>query len=120
MSSGSVLKRATITAGPEQRLHRRYPIKLDVQYELLSGCPVTCFGSGRTLNISSGGVFFETKGDLPIRGLIKLIMDWPLEGTANLKLIVQGRIVRRDATGTAVKMTRHKFRRSKRLVTKAR
>ena len=47
--------------------------------------------------------------DLPIRGLIELIMDWPLEGAANLKLIVQGRIVRRDATGTAVKMTRHEF-----------
>ena len=107
----------SLEARPEKRLHRRFPITLDVQYELLHRSRVKRFGSGRTVNISSGGVFFETKGDLPTRGPIELILDWPLEGVANLKLIVQGRIVRRDATGTAVKMTRHEFGTRESLVT---
>ena len=106
----------SLEARSEQRLHRRYPITLDVQYELLIGNRGKRFGSGRTVNISSGGVFFETKSDLPTHGPIELILDWPSEGVANLKLIVQGRIVRSDAIGTAVKMTRHKFRASERPV----
>jgi hypothetical protein len=111
MSAGSVQKDGPATARPEQRLHRRYPITLDVQYELLSGSPV--FGSGRTVNISSGGVFFETKDNLRIRGSIILTLDWPHEAAPDLKLIVQGRIIRRDGTGTAVKLTHYKFRKSK-------
>jgi hypothetical protein len=98
-----------LEARPEKRLHRRFPITLDVQYELLTRSHVERFGSGRTINISSSGIFFESGNDLPTSGPIELILDWPLEGVANRKLMVRGRIVRRDAIGTAVKMTRHKF-----------
>jgi hypothetical protein len=110
MHAGPVPKDAI--ARLEQRLHRRFPIILDVQYELLNGNPITRFGSGRTVNISSGGVFFETEGDLPIGGPIELIMDWPLKDVQNLKMIMQGNIIRRDATGTAVKVTRRQLRTS--------
>lgn len=70
------------------------------------GTPMSRFGSGRTVNISSGGVFFETERDLPIGDPIELIMDWPLKDVQNLKMIMHGNIIRRDATGTAVKVTR--------------
>jgi hypothetical protein len=102
-------RKMALEARPEKRLHRRFPITLDVQYKLLNRSRVKRFGSGRTINISSSGIFFESQNDLPTRGSIELILDWPLEGVANRKLIVRGQIVRRDALGTAVKMTRHKF-----------
>ena len=121
MSPSSVLKDGVPpfeSPRPDQRLHPRYPIRLDLQYGLLNQGPVNRTGSGRTLNISTGGIFFETKDFLPVGGLIALVMRWPilLDGACQLNLFLQGRIVRRDAIGTAVKMTRHKFRRSERPV----
>lgn len=100
----------------DQRLHKRYPIKLDVQYRLLNGHRLTEVGSGRTSNMSSAGIFFETKHVLPIRKPIELAIDWPflLEGSCRLKLIVQGSILRSDAWGTAVEIKQHEFRTSKR------
>ena len=70
-------RKMSLVARLEKRSHRRYPITLDVQYELVHGSRLTRFGTGRTVNISSGGVFFETKDDLPTHGLVELIMDWP-------------------------------------------
>ena len=122
MSPGSILKDGVApfeSPRPDQRLHSRYPISLDFQYELLNQSPFKQTGSGRTLNISTGGVFFETPDPLPDHGQIDLALHWPflLNGACPLKLLVHGHIVRTDATGTAVKVMRHEFRTSKRLAT---
>ena len=119
MSPSSVLKDGVTpfeSPRPDQRLHPRYPISLDLQYKLLNQART---GSGRTLNISTGGIFFETHDPLPEHGQIDLEMNWPffLDGACPLKLRVQGRIVRSDATGTAVRLTRYEFRTSKRTAT---
>jgi len=85
---------------PEQPLdHRargRYPIALELQYKVLRGGRVEQTGTGRTLNISSGGVLFETDDQLPRRGRVELAMQWPflLQGTCGLKLVMRGHIVR--------------------------
>ena len=121
MSPASVLK--DLTALPEsprsdQRLHRRYAISLDVQYKLRNKREVTGFGAGKTSNISSGGIFLQTGDALLTGGEIELQMDWPffLDGSCPLKLVVQGKIVRSDGKGTAVRILRHEFRTSKRPV----
>ncbi|HLK18728.1 MAG TPA: PilZ domain-containing protein [Bryobacteraceae bacterium] len=96
----------------DQRLHHRYPIILNVEYKLLVKGKVERLGSGRSRNISSGGIFFEVQENLPAQGRIELAMDWPflLEGVCALKLVMRGRIVRTDATGIAVKIAHHEFR----------
>jgi hypothetical protein len=103
----------------EQRLRVRYPIRLKVEFRLLNGNRVARAGFGKTYNISSGGIFFEAKGSLPADGLIELTMNWPvlLDGVCHLKLVMRGRIVRSDTTGTAVQVTRHEFRTCKRPAT---
>lgn len=103
------------TPAPEQRLRRRYALKLDVQYKLLNDGHVLCRGSGRTVNISSTGILFETSDLLPVRNPIELAIDWPmlLDGACQLKIIVQGSVLRSDERGTAVEITRHEFRTSK-------
>src|ERR1700693_6299788 len=98
MSPGSVPKDAPAlleTLRTDQRLHRRYAISLDVQYKLRNNGEVTKFGTGKTFNISSGGIFFQTGGPLPTDGEIELLMKWPffLDGSCPLKLVVHGRIV---------------------------
>ena len=98
------------TPRPERRLHRRFPIALEVQYQLRK--KVAHFGSGRTLNISSGGILFQTKDPLPSSGEIDLALDWPilLDDGCPLKLLVYGQITRSDARGTAVTVLKHDFR----------
>ena len=122
MSPGSVLKDAPpLPENPraDQRLHRRYAISLDVQYKLRREGQVTTLGTGKTFNISSGGIYFQTSGELPTSGEIELMMKWPffLNGSCPLKLVVQGKSVRSDAKGTAIQALRHEFRTSKRPLT---
>jgi hypothetical protein len=119
MSPGSIVKDVTAlleTPRSDQRLHRRYAISLDVQYKLRNKGEVTRFGTGKTFNISSGGIFLQTGDALPAGVEIELLMKWPffLDGSCPLKLAVHGRIVRSDAAGTAVQVLRHEFRTSRR------
>jgi PilZ domain len=97
---------------PEQRLHQRYPISFELDYKLMHRGRVERQGSGRTLNIGSGGVLLQTEGALPPGEFIELIIHWPflLEGVCPLKLVMRGRIVRSDGRGVAVKAKHHEFR----------
>ena len=106
MSPAPILKSAPGSAEiprSDPRLHSRYPIKLDLQYKLLSRGRVQHLGCGRTLNMSSGGVLFEADDILEITDIlpgsptVELVLDWPLllGQVCMLKLVVRGRIVRR-------------------------
>ena len=112
---------APITAGkiksvadfrPEQRTHQRYPIEFELVYRLIHRGRVERQGTGRTLNISSGGALLETDDSLPTGRSIELMISWPflLEGICPLKLVMQGRIIRCDGRGIAVKVSHHDFR----------
>jgi c-di-GMP-binding flagellar brake protein YcgR len=122
MSPSSVLKDGVApleNPRPDQRLYPRYPIRLDLQYKLLNHSPGNQNGFGRTVNISTGGIFLKTRNPLPEHDKIDLVINWPflLDGAWPLKLIVHGRVVRSNAKGTTVSMTRYEFRTSKRLAT---
>jgi hypothetical protein len=96
----------------EQRSHQRYPIELEVEYRLLSKGRSEPFGSGKTRNISSGGVLFEAMGLPPAGASIEVLLNWPflLEGVCPLKLLIKGRIVRSDVHGVAIQSSFHEFR----------
>jgi hypothetical protein len=98
----------------DQRSKGRYPLALELQYKLLRGSRIERVGSGRTLNISSGGVLFKADDPLPARGSVELAMQWPflLQGACGLKLVMRGRIVRCDANtrATAVRTEYYEFR----------
>jgi hypothetical protein len=96
----------------DHRLNRRYPITLELQYKLLNRGRVERRGIGRTLDISSSGVLFESDTPLPSSSQIELAMDWPflLDGVCTLKLVMRGRIVRSDAKAAAFKAEYHELR----------
>jgi hypothetical protein len=96
----------------DPRRHHRYPIRLDVEYRLQRKGQVILRGLGRTLNISSGGVFLSVNDSLEIGGLIELAIDWPflLDGCCALKLKIRGLIVRSDVNGIAVETQHYEFR----------
>ena len=102
------------TSRGDQRAKDRYPITLELQYKLLDKGRVDRVGVGRTVNISSHGVLFETDRPLTPGRLVELTMKWPflLRGICGLKLVVRKRIVRCHANtkATAVKAESHEFR----------
>jgi hypothetical protein len=101
-----------LTPRLDQRMHRRYPIELDAEFELLNKGRVELFGSARTLNISTGGVLLSIDHCLPTDGLIRLAMNWPflLDGVCLLRLVVRGRIVWSDGGRIAVQAKHREFR----------
>ena len=96
----------------ERRLAPRYAIETAVEYRLMARGEVIGTGRGRTVDISSSGILFESERTLPPQRVIHLSLDWPVRREAGLttELHVAGRTVRRRGRRTALAMERHEFR----------
>jgi c-di-GMP-binding flagellar brake protein YcgR len=103
------------TAGGEQRerrTKRRFEIAQDVRYKMLYGQRIAETGSGKTGNISSGGVWFTTENLLTVGMPIELSMGWPvlLNDSCPMKLMIYGCVIRSNENGAAVVIERYEFR----------
>jgi c-di-GMP-binding flagellar brake protein YcgR len=96
----------------ERRIKRRFTIEQDVRYKMLYGQRIAETGSGKTLNISSGGVWFTTENMLTSGMPIELSMNWPvlLNDSCPMKLMIYGCVVRSNEKGAAVAIERYEFR----------
>ena len=96
----------------ERRRDRRYEIRLDMRWKLVRRRRVLDSGEGRTLDVSSGGISFETEKQLPLGAPVELSISWPvlLHNVAPLQLSVVGRVVRSHGGVTAIQMSQHEFR----------
>lgn len=99
----------------DRRSDRRYDIALDLRWKVIRRRRVLDAGTGITLDLSSGGILFETDRQLPAGLNIELSISWPvlLHNVAPLQLVVTGRIVRASGRRTAVRMMQHEFRTAK-------
>jgi hypothetical protein len=96
----------------ERRSDRRYPIEADLEYRITNRKRVIKTGSGRTVDISSNGILFESNLSLP-RGLkIELSINWPAlpATTSRIELLAEGRTVRGERNLTAVQIQKYMFR----------
>jgi PilZ domain-containing protein len=96
----------------DRREDRRYPIELELKYKLIRRKKVLETGIGRTIDLSSGGVYFQAEHPLPSGLNVELSIDWPvlLHNIAPMRLLVAGRIVRSDRVRIAVRSVQHEFR----------
>ena len=109
--SNRILRRAEVT--DDRRASNRLPIERDVRYKVLGGKKtVKQVGSGKTVNMSSGGVLFTTESPLPEGERVELAVSWPaqLNDTLPLKLVAMGRLVRTDETQAAISIERYEFK----------
>jgi len=99
------------TIAGDRRLQRRYPIELELEYRIIKDERVVGRGSGTTANLSSGGVLFQATQQVPNGPNIELSVRWPavLGDSPYLELCISGRLVRNDANGVALRMTRYHF-----------
>ena len=96
----------------ERRLKRRFLIDQEVRYKMLYGQRIAETGTGRTVNISSSGVWFSTETMLTSGMPIELSMNWPilLNDVCPMKLMIYGCVVRSNEKGAAVAIERYEFR----------
>jgi hypothetical protein len=96
----------------ERRNKRRFVIDQEVKYKMLYGQRIAETGVGRTVNISSGGVWFSTENMLTSGMPIELSMNWPvlLNDSCPMKLMIYGCVVRSNEKGAAVAIERYEFR----------
>jgi hypothetical protein len=96
----------------ERRSKRRFQIEQEVRYKMLYGQRIAETGNGKTLNISSGGVWFSTESMLTAGMPVELSMTWPvlLNDNCPMKLMIYGCVVRSSESGAAVAIERYEFR----------
>jgi len=96
----------------ERRIKRRFTIDQEVKYKMLYGQRIAETGVGRTMNISSGGVWFTTENMLTSGMPVELSMNWPvlLNDSCPMKLMIYGCVVRSNEKGAAVAIERYEFR----------
>lgn len=96
----------------DRRSKRRFGIEQGLRYRLLYGSRVTESGTGRTVNISSSGVWFTTETALGTGLPVELSMSWPvrLNDVCPMKLMIYGCVVRSDQDGAALAIERYEFR----------
>lgn len=96
----------------ERRTKRRFVIEQEVRYKMLYGQRIAETGTGKTMNISSGGVWFTTENMLTTGMPVELSMNWPvlLNDSCPMKLMVYGCVVRSNERGAAVAIERYEFR----------
>src|SRR6266567_1545735 len=96
----------------DRRSDRRYRIQLELRWKLIRRRKLQDSGTGRTIDLSSGGILFDAGRPLPVGLNVELSVSWPvlLQHVAPMQLVVAGRIVRSDGRRTALRITQHEFR----------
>ena len=96
----------------DRRLSGRFPIHQDVLYTLLDGKTRSGACTGKTVDMSSGGILFTTSEVLYPGKRLELAVNWParLDGTCRLKLVALGRVVRTEADRAAIAIEHYEFR----------
>ena len=102
----------TDNIGGDRRFDRRYRIDLELRWKLVRRRKTRDAGSGRTIDLSSGGVLFDATRPLPVGMNVELSISWPvlLHNVAPMQLVISGRVVRSMGSHAAVHMTQHEFR----------
>lgn len=84
----------------------------EVRFKMLSKRLGDEAGSGTTVNMSSGGIYFHCDKPLIPGKRLEMAISWPaqLDNRCALKLIARGKVVRYDAGCAAVEIQQYEFR----------
>jgi hypothetical protein len=89
----------------DRRSTVRFP--LEMQAEVSAG---DLRFSGKTANISSGGLLVSCDSQVEVSTLVTVRLDWPIQQRKKpVFLIVHGEIIRRDSNCLAIIRRRHEF-----------
>jgi PilZ domain len=92
---------------PERRRSFRYPFTAQAEC-ILAGNRIPA----KIQDIGSGGVFLKTDRIFRLGESIQVLIDWPvlLDRRCPLRLVIFGKVLRSDESGSAVKLVQYEFR----------
>jgi PilZ domain len=98
--------------GNDRRAKHRFAIERELRFKVLDSERITTTGIGNTVDISSGGVAFETMTKLVPGSLVEISISWPvlLDETCLMRLVVLGRVVRTRRQIVACTVDKYEFR----------
>jgi len=90
----------------------RFPIERDLRYKVLSKRGGEDAGEGKTVNISSGGIYFTAEHLLVPGRRVELSISWPAQLNQNcaLRLVARGRVLRFEQGMAALEIQQYEFR----------
>lgn len=90
----------------------RFPIECEVRYRLMDSRKHLPQQIGKTIDMSSKGVFFDAGCSLPVGKRIEMSISWPalLNEKCRLKFVAIGRVVRAEDGKAAALVQTHEFR----------
>jgi hypothetical protein len=96
----------------DRRAKHRFAIERELRFKVLDSERITTTGTGNTVDISSGGVAFETMTKLVPGSLMEISISWPvlLDETCLMRLVVLGRVVRTQRKIVACTVDKYEFR----------
>ena len=96
----------------DRRSSDRFPIERELRFKLLSKRLGDESGIGTTVNMSSGGILFQTDKELIPGKRLEMAISWPaqLDNRCALKLVARGKIVRCEGLMAAVEIQQYEFR----------
>ena len=95
----------------DRRFSQRYPIIAELEYRVVQDDLVTGGGAGRSVNLSAGGMLFESENMLTPGAEVELTVAWPvlLNDKIALNLCVLGVVARSDGALHAISFREHEF-----------
>ena len=96
----------------DRRNKFRFAIERELRYKMAEDGVVVTAGSGRTINMGSGGVAFSVEEPLLPRAYVELSISWPvlLDESCPMRLIIFGRILRCTGNVAVCSIDKHEFR----------
>ena len=96
----------------DRRTTDRFPMEREIRFKMLSKRLGDEAGAGTTVNMSSGGIFFQSDKPLIPGKRLEMAISWPaqLDNRCALKLIARGKVVRYDGGYAAVEIQQYEFR----------
>ena len=95
----------------DRRSDRRYAFELEMRFSYTER-RITHAGRGYTVDLSRGGIRFRAETAPPAGSLVEMHLAWPflLQNVIPLELQLWGSVLRSDADGTVVRITKYEFR----------
>ena len=96
----------------DRRSKKRFNIQQEVRYKMSYRQRTAATGVGRTVNVSSGGVWITTENTLTPGLPVELSMSWPvlLHDACPMKLMIYGCVIRSSGKAAAISIERYEFR----------
>jgi hypothetical protein len=96
----------------ERRSKYRFGMQRDLSYKMTVDGTLIASGTGKTINISSGGVAFYAKQQLTQGAFLEVSISWPvlLDQNCPMRVVIYGRVLRSTENQTVCSIDRYEFR----------